>query len=703
MSERIHLLEASARGLGPISEISVAFGPFNLLFGHNEQGKTYLVEFLLRSLFKSASAWGLREVPQGGRVLVSGLGEEAVPFSPASKQKLEDHWEKVDAGLPLNMARLLVVKGAQLSMAATEPAGINKAVLKEFLSSEAVLDEIQAAISKTVQGARIIDGRIEGHHRGEISQRQGLLEDLERIGRLFDEIGDQYSGGRRAALAREADALEERIELQERAKRHLAFELWGRLAQAEQRAEKIPGPELEALRDAFRDLRHQEESLEQKKAEQYGRTDSRDDYEWAKNALDLYEEHTASTTVSAMPVFIIFALLSAVAAIVAGFLHLPWPMALFVLLAGASAGIYIYQLRQHGGNQETREEVARVRLDYEARFEGKSFNLPALKALVSQLEEEYIRYQGLGAQISEIETKLEALHRQVRRHMEAILGEVPERADWEETISGLRDQRQQSLDEISSLKVQLGTLDVPPEAQIPESPGVEYEPGTHRDLQERLRSVQADLEAELKGLDTLKQRVCQETGEDISLGWSPLIQALQARRAEVVKEYRQLTAQILGEIHVNNVIEELRKQEDSKIRARLNSAEVLDPLFQTTGRYRELELQDGSLFVSDGYARFPLSQLSTGTLEQVLLALRVGFASALMGDRRAFLILDDAFQHADWDRRERLLGQVIDLAQSGWQILYFTMDDHLRDLFVEAGEAHFGEGFHFVELDAEER
>jgi uncharacterized protein YhaN len=295
---------------------------------------------------------------------------------------------------------------------------------------------------------------------------------------------------------------------------------------------------------------------------------------------------------------------------------------------------------------------------------------------------------------------LEALHRQVRKHMEAILGEVPERANWEGTISDLREQRGQSLDEISSLKVRLGTLDVPPEAQVTESPGTEYEPAKLKEMQERLRAVESDLQAELKDLDTLKQRICQETGEDISLGWSPLIQALQAWRAEVVAGYRELTAQILGEIQVNNVIRELRKQEDSKIRARLSSAEVLEPLYQTTGRYRELELQNGNLFVSDGYVRFPLSELSTGAMEQVLLALRVGFASALMGDRRAFLILDDAFQHADWDRRERLLGQVIDLAQSGWQILYFTMDDHLRDLFVEAGEAHFGEGFRFIQLDA---
>jgi uncharacterized protein YhaN len=394
-------------------------------------------------------------------------------------------------------------------------------------------------------------------------------------------------------------------------------------------------------------------------------------------------------------------LLSAIAAVTAGFMRLPWPMAVLVLLAAASTAIYIYQLRQQAESREAREELARIRQDYHTRFEGSAFNLPALKARLHQMEDEYIRYQGLAEHISEVEARLEGLDRQVRGHLEAITGQIPERTDWEGTIAELRKRREEWVEEIASLKAQLGALAVPPEAQLAQGPGVEYEPERVKDLQARLNAAQAELDAEVKQLDNLKQRVCQETGQDISQAWGPLVEALQARRSEAVNEYKELTAMILGEIAVNEAIEALRTQEDGKIRERLRSPQVLGPLYQATGRYREVDLQDGRLFVSDGYDRFPLSALSTGTLEQVLLALRVGFASLLMGDRRAFLILDDAFQHADWGRRERLLGQAVELAQSGWQILYFTMDDHLRDLFLEAGEAHFGERFLFIDLDAQ--
>jgi uncharacterized protein YhaN len=64
-----------------------------------------------------------------------------------------------------------------------------------------------------------------------------------------------------------------------------------------------------------------------------------------------------------------------------------------------------------------------------------------------------------------------------------------------------------------------------------------------------------------------------------------------------------------------------------------------------------------------------------------------------------FLVLDDAFQHADWERRERLMDEVIRLGKKGWQILYLTMDDHIRDLFHDRGVKEFKKGFRFYDLE----
>jgi uncharacterized protein YhaN len=108
-----------------------------------------------------------------------------------------------------------------------------------------------------------------------------------------------------------------------------------------------------------------------------------------------------------------------------------------------------------------------------------------------------------------------------------------------------------------------------------------------------------------------------------------------------------------------------------------------------------------SLVISDPFQEYPLESLSTGAQEQVLLALRIGCAARIVGKEGLFLILDDAFQHADWDRRGWLLDQVIKLANHGWQIIYLTMDDHIRDLFDKVGHKNFKKNYRFIDLEAE--
>ena len=139
----IHIEEISAKGLGPLDEFTGKLGKFNLIYGRNEQGKTFLVEFLLKSLFKNHSLFKLRDVSPSGTVQVSGLGKETYPFSPSSRKKLENFWEEDFLGMPTNIAQLLVVKGAELEFVDTTPSGVSKTVVKSFLSSERTLELIQ--------------------------------------------------------------------------------------------------------------------------------------------------------------------------------------------------------------------------------------------------------------------------------------------------------------------------------------------------------------------------------------------------------------------------------------------------------------------------------------------------------------------------------------------------------------------------------
>ena len=77
--------------------------------------------------------------------------------------------------------------------------------------------------------------------------------------------------------------------------------------------------------------------------------------------------------------------------------------------------------------------------------------------------------------------------------------------------------------------------------------------------------------------------------------------------------------------------------------------------------------------------------------------MRFGFASIAPGGS-AFLLFDDAFQHSDWKRRQRMIEYMVELTRQGWQVFYFTMDNHIRDQFCEAGQ-ELGSSFKYEALE----
>jgi len=117
--------------------------------------------------------------------------------------------------------------------------------------------------------------------------------------------------------------------------------------------------------------------------------------------------------------------------------------------------------------------------------------------------------------------------------------------------------------------------------------------------------------------------------------------------------------------------------------------EVTKILSNITGSCNKVELVEDKVYISDQYNLYPLSDLCTRAREQVLLALRIGIAPRIIGGELLFIILDNALQHSDRDRRENLVKQIINLAKKVWQVTYLSMDDHIRDLFLKHGKSIF--------------
>ena len=209
----VRIAEIKVESVGPLHSFTMTPAALNLIYGHNECGKTYLVEFLIRSLFKNTSSWELRDIAaERGQVQVAGLGKEPVPFTLAGKKrKLEDYLHDANPNLPVNLPRLLVVRGADLEIVHGDSRISDRTVLRDYLSGAETLDGIERNIKPTVRNATIGNGTIVASRTGEVKEREQALERIKTADNLLARINSDFSGGQAGLLNAQVAAVRVRL------------------------------------------------------------------------------------------------------------------------------------------------------------------------------------------------------------------------------------------------------------------------------------------------------------------------------------------------------------------------------------------------------------------------------------------------------------------------------------------------------------
>ncbi len=103
-------------------------------------------------------------------------------------------------------------------------------------------------------------------------------------------------------------------------------------------------------------------------------------------------------------------------------------------------------------------------------------------------------------------------------------------------------------------------------------------------------------------------------------------------------------------------------------------------------RVLKVERNDGTVLTPD--------QLSQGTYDLLYMAVRLKLAREILGEP-GFLILDTAFVHSDTERIEKELEFLQKLEDDGWQIIYFTFRDDVREQLEELTEIRELENLNF--------
>ncbi|MFP6901716.1 MAG: hypothetical protein VCA36_12290, partial [Opitutales bacterium] len=279
------------------------------------------------------------------------------------------------------------------------------------------------------------------------------------------------------------------------------------------------------------------------------------------------------------------------------------------------------------------------------------------------------------------------------------ISDLPEE-EWQNEITRLQEKKNVLTGQITEKQRVLDRFGVEKEDFLPGDPGVEWDSEEQEKISAQLRTKQGNREEAQGEEGKLKQKIGNAIGE-LNDSWEFLIGELEKKLNKKTKSYKKVTAELLAKICVDSAAKRLQDEEDKVIRQNLGAPEIGKTLKQVTnGHYSAFDWQSGKLYLRSKENELrDIEFLATGAREQAMIALRMVFAPRFLGGVPAFLILDDAFQHADWVRRKALVKHTIRLVKDlGWQVFYFTMDDQLRDLFQGRAEKVLPDDFQYLEL-----
>ncbi len=679
----IRIESLSVNGLGPIASIKWQLKDVNLIYGKNEQGKTYLVEFLLRSLFKNAQS--TRDLTDSGQVNISGLDNETTSFKPKSKKKIDDFIFSSDCEKPVDLSRLCVVKGGELSFLPYNRDSISKAVLKEYLSDQRTLDGILKDIPVTIQESTWENGQIilKKQMGTTIKEWNAIKQELSDIDERLNDVDESYSLGEVKKMRGELGIVLKTISDQNLARRAYASSIAEQIREREKALEQIPADRLEEVKSMHNKLVDKCDAIEKGQREIKNLEPECENFPWLKTAIEECERRPAAFTGQLGTLFVILSILGITVSTIFAFLGMPIVSLSAGVLSVLFVILFVIQYRSKLRGIGDNVEVTRIFQEYETKFGEKGRSIAALKSKSENLSRKYYGLQTLKDQIKDHKKELSDLENSIKEKLAQLNQVIKNPKDFAQKISSLQKKFDQLTSEIGKLGKVLAATQVQPDEYISESTETPYDPEILKKNQELKLSLDESITEKQGKLDTLKQRICDITKDPISSEWDELINHLREKRDEACLYSKALKAQIGSGILISQVITNMREREDESITRALASPLMRVPIQAITHNYDGVELDGSDLIAYNQTQRYPVSDLSTGAQEQVLLALRIGIASHVLCEQKMFLILDDAFQHSDWERRAWLVDEMMDLSRIGWQIIYFSMDDHIKQLFEE--------------------
>ena len=203
----------------------------------------------------------------------------------------------------------------------------------------------------------------------------------------------------------------------------------------------------------------------------------------------------------------------------------------------------------------------------------------------------------------------------------------------------------------------------------------------------QLREMESQIAEIERELDEVRETLGRLEAEREELASSRTAARLRFDRDQADAALDDLIVDYVASGLAADAIEEVRVQIEANAQPATlkRAAEYLDQL--TVGRYVDLlsDRDERSLAVIDEHGEpWTVETLSTGTREQVFLAIRLAIADEFAADGgRLPLVLDDVLVNFDHDRTEAALQTLADFTEQGQQVLLFTCHKHVAALLAK--------------------
>lgn len=229
--------------------------------------------------------------------------------------------------------------------------------------------------------------------------------------------------------------------------------------------------------------------------------------------------------------------------------------------------------------------------------------------------------------------------------------------------------------------------------------GIEYSEEKIRRLKQKrddLRNTKQELGYKLESFRKEADVLGREVNDCLALanGYIPCetVKDLHAAREKLQEfiSYYEKNREYAGE--AINIFKEIADEEEKKIQDLFGRESVISGFFSeiTGGHYTEVSFNREKAAVevlrSDG-SFLEAWKLSGGTYDQLYLCIRLSLGGELLQGEKGFFILDDPFLKSDTRRLNSQLEVLRKVAENGWQIIFFTAKDEVKQALSEEIES----------------